>query len=110
MFQKLCSEQLGKQDVPPNIVVVFAEIVANPGRSLIEYGEAVELGQAVMSRSVTILSKGNATKGPGLGLVQKEEDPENQSRKLVTLTKEGKGFLRAIEAEVGHLIKQRVPA
>lgn len=107
VFKQLCAEQLEKQDVPPNIIVVFAEVAANPGRSLKEYGDAVSLGQAVVSRSIAALGRGTPSMGRGLGLVTTTEDPENFSRKIVTITDSGKLLLEAIDAKVGRYMKQR---
>jgi len=96
-----------KQDVPPNMVVVFAEIAANPGRSLKELQEATGLGQAVMSRSVAALGRGNQAMGKGLGLVRTEEDPTNYSRKIVSLTNDGKALLERIDEQLGRFVRTR---
>lgn len=107
MFRHLYAEKMDKQDVPPNTVVVFAEIAANPGRSLKELQEATHLGQAVVSRSVAALGRGNAAMGAGLGLVQTEEDPANYSRKIVSLTDEGVSFLGRVDEQLGRFVRQR---
>jgi DNA-binding MarR family transcriptional regulator len=96
-----------KQDVPPNMVVVFAEIAANPDRSLREYQEATGLGQAVMSRSVAALGRGNQAMGHGLGLVTTAEDPTNYSRKIVSLTSEGTALLERIDEQLGRFVRTR---
>jgi DNA-binding MarR family transcriptional regulator len=96
VFRQLCVERLDKQDVPPNIVIVFAEIAANPGRSHTELRKATGLGQAVISRSVAALGDGSETTGDGLGLVTSDVDPSNVSRKIVSLTADGKALLKQI--------------
>jgi DNA-binding MarR family transcriptional regulator len=107
IFRQLCAEKMEKQDVPPNMVVVFAEIAANPDRSLREYQEATGLGQAVMSRSVAALGRGNQAMGHGLGLVTTAEDPTNYSRKIVSLTLEGKELLERIDEQLGRFVRTR---
>lgn len=107
IFRQLYAEQMDKQDVPPNTVVVFAEIAANPGRSLKELQEATGLGQAVMSRSVAALGRGNSAMGKGLGLVVTTEDPTNYSRKIVSLAPEGTALLERIDEQLGRFVRQR---
>lgn len=107
IFKQLCADILEKQDVPPNVVVVFAAIAGNPGRSLKEYGDATGLGQAVMSRTVAALGRGTSLTGKGLGLVATVEDPENFSRKIVSLTTEGELLLEAIDLKLGRFVRQR---
>lgn len=102
-FRKLVADKLGKQDVPPNIVVVFAAVAANPGRSLKELQEATGLGQAVMSRSCSMLGRGKPSANePGLGLVVTEEDPTNYSRKIVNLTPKGEKFVAQIDQKLAR--------
>jgi DNA-binding MarR family transcriptional regulator len=107
MFRQLYAEKMDKQDVPPNTVLIFAEVAANPGRSLKELQEATGLGQAVVSRSVAALGRGNASMGPGLGLLQTEEDPANYSRKIVSLTDDGQQFLSRVDEQLGRFVRQR---
>ncbi|PFH30176.1 MarR family winged helix-turn-helix transcriptional regulator [Burkholderia sp. JKS000303] len=108
IFRQLAAAKLDKQDVPPNLVVVFAAVAANPGRSLKELQEVTNLGQAVMSRSVSMLGRGKPALGiSGLGLVSTEEDPTNYSRKIVNLTPEGEALLREIDEQLGRFVRQR---
>lgn len=107
-FRKLSADKLDKQDVPPNLVVVFAAVAANPGRSLKELQEVTGLGQAVMSRSCAMLGRGKPAVGiHGMGLVSTDEDPTNYSRKIVNLTPEGEVLLREIDDELGRFLKVR---
>jgi len=108
MFRQLSADKLDKQDVPPNLVVVFAAVAANPGRSLKELQEVTNLGQAVMSRSISLLGRGKPAIGiNGLGLVSTEEDPTNYSRKIVSLTPEGEALLREIDEQLGRFVRTR---
>ncbi|SMG42968.1 MarR family winged helix-turn-helix transcriptional regulator [Paraburkholderia susongensis] len=108
IFRQLSADKLEKQDVPPNLVVVFAAVAANPGRSLKELQETTGLGQAVMSRSCAMLGRGKPAAGiHGLGLVSVEEDPTNYSRKIVSLTPEGEQLLATIDEQLGRFVRQR---
>lgn len=70
IVRRLCAERMEKQDVPLNLVVVFAEVAANPGRALKEIQNCTGLRQAVMSRSVAALGQGNSSMGQGSALYQ----------------------------------------
>ncbi|MDF0504829.1 MarR family winged helix-turn-helix transcriptional regulator [Burkholderia cenocepacia] len=108
IFRRLTSDKLDKQDVPPNLVVVFAAIAANPGQSLKEIQASTGLGVAVVSRSCAMLGRGKPAVGVhGLGLISTEEDPTNFSRKIVSLTPAGEGLLREIDEQLGRFIRQR---
>jgi DNA-binding MarR family transcriptional regulator len=108
LFRQLSTDKLEKQDVPPNLVVVFAAVAANPGRSLKELQDATGLGQAVMSRTCAMLGRGKPAAGiNGLGLVSTEEDPENYSRKIVNLTPEGEKLLEQIDEQLGRFVRSR---
>ena len=108
IFRRLVDEKLDKQDVPPNLVVVFAAIAANPGQSLKEIQAATGLGVAVVSRSCAMLGRGKpAADVYGLGLIVTEEDPKNYSRKIVSLTPEGEALLREIDEQLGRFVRTR---
>ncbi|MBI0327559.1 hypothetical protein [Burkholderia plantarii] len=107
-FRRIFAEKMEKQDVPPSVVLVFAAVAANEGRSLKELQQDTGLGQAVMSRACTMLGRGKQALGePGLGLLNVEEDPTNYSRKIVTLTDAGRGLIAEIDEHVGRFLRQR---
>jgi len=108
IFRVLCAERLDKQDVPPSIVMVFAEVAKNPGRSQKEIEQATGMGQAVVSRGCAMLGRGKPAAGiKGLGLIVTEEDPTNYSRKIVNLTKEGEKVIAEIDERLGRFLRVR---
>lgn len=108
IFRRLVGDKLDKQDVPPNLVVVFAAIAASPGQSLKEIQASTGLGVAVVSRSCSMLGRGKPAVGVhGLGLISTEEDPTNFSRKIVSLTPAGEVLLREIDEQLGRFVRTR---
>ena len=85
-------------ELPIQTLAVFLDIAENPGTSIVDVARRLRMTNAATARNVSTLSDRTWLKKPGLGLVYKEDDPQELRRKILTLTAKGVRLKQQIEA------------
>jgi DNA-binding MarR family transcriptional regulator len=88
------------QEMPAQLISCFLYIAShNPcHKQAIE--QDLNLTVASGSRNIDRLCNVNRLEQPGLGLVQKEHDPSNKRRLLISLTPKGEALIRNLKTAV----------
>jgi len=76
--------------MPIQLFHVYLDIVANPGTSIVDIAERLDMTVAATARNVSALCKENWLRRPGLDLIYKQDDPVEHRRKTLHLTERGK--------------------
>jgi len=95
-------EQLRELDheMPAQLLSCFLYVASHNPCHKVALEEALELSVASGSRNIDRLCEVNRLKKPGLGLVQKEEDPSNRRRLIISLTLKGKELIKDLKTAV----------
>lgn len=77
----------------------FVEIARRPDISVKDLAEATGCSSAAASRNITKLGPGDS-RGEGLGLVHRYEDPSDRRNKRASLTDRGHRFFKELAASL----------
>lgn len=85
-------------ETPAQLMVVFLYIATHEGCLKVDMQRAIDMTGPSASRNTDWLSKYHrSNKGRGLHLINKEQDPTNRSRVLLTLTPKGRQLATKIQ-------------
>lgn len=79
-------------ELPTQTANTFLFIAMHEGCTMRELAQALGVAQSTMSRNVSALSKIHRLGKAGLNLVQRDPDPYERRRVIVTLTPRGQKF------------------
>ena len=88
------------REVPCTAITVFLYIAAHDNCHKQALEEDLDLSTASASRTIDMLCEVNRLKQTGLGLVEKQPDPANGRRLIVSLTPKGKSFLKQYKESI----------
>ena len=97
MFEQL---RVLDQEMPAQLLSCFLYIASHNPCHKVAIEEGLNLSVASGSRNIDRLCKVNRLKQPGLGLVQKEEDPSNRRRLIISLTPKGEKLINNLKTAV----------
>ena len=84
------------QDLSITQVRVLLYVAVNEGCSMSAMEQALKLTQSTSSRAVAVLTAIERPGRPGLGVVERVEDPNNRRYKILSLTYKGRKALDKI--------------
>lgn len=80
-------------EFPAQRAHVLMQIALQPGMTVAQIGDAVDLSQSAVSRTLLKLQKFERLGVPGLDLIEQVVDPRESRRRLVFLSQNGKTFM-----------------
>jgi len=95
-------------EIPIQTAAMLLLVAINPGITMKEMGERLEISQASCSRNVAALSRKHRLEKPGYNLVRAVEDPAERRRKIVKLTPRGREVIAKLSERVGEYTKAEI--
>jgi DNA-binding MarR family transcriptional regulator len=100
LLQVLSTLRNSGEQMPLQMAHVYCVIMARPGITMAQLGEAVGLSQSSCSRNVAALGEWHRLGKPGYGLVETASDPQEGRRLIMFLSPKGRQIARQLIASI----------